>query len=273
VSVAGQSTGPNSCFSAVPIHFYFEPFPLKGDRVISFFGVTNSVNTEAYGRIGCLAFRETTKSEVLEVIAINDLSAPSMLANLLKYDSVHGAFNKRVDHDDQSLIIGGKSVAVYAERDPHKLPGQKHGVDMVLECTGIFGTRQKTSWSISLSFKQARLSFSLSVAKIFFPARNDAFSKCGSSVDPGNDNASVLNSSIATIFLSFLPGFTVVVPGMFPFFVRQIALTGFSQTTGRLPSCSVRNTILFTGFFFIGIEYGLHRTHIIFPAFSLFNYD
>jgi len=101
------------------------------------------VAINGFGRIGRLAFREMSKSNQLEVVAINDLSAPSMLAYLLKYDSIQGTFSKSVDHNDQALIVDGKSVAVYAERDPHLLPWKKHDVDLVLECTGIFSTREK----------------------------------------------------------------------------------------------------------------------------------
>lgn len=103
------------------------------------------VAINGFGRIGRLAFREMTGSKQLEVVAINDLSAPSMLAYLLKYDSVQGTFSQKVDYNDEALIVDGKSVAVYAERDPHKLPWKKHDVDLVLECTGIFSTREKAS--------------------------------------------------------------------------------------------------------------------------------
>ena len=116
------------------------------------------VAINGFGRIGRLAFREMTKSDQLEVVAINDLSAPSMLAYLLKYDSVQGTFNKSVDYNDQSLIVDGKSVAVYAERDPNQLPWKKHDVDLVFECTGIFSTREKASAHIEAGAKKVIIS-------------------------------------------------------------------------------------------------------------------
>ncbi|WEK38388.1 MAG: type I glyceraldehyde-3-phosphate dehydrogenase [Candidatus Pseudobacter hemicellulosilyticus] len=103
------------------------------------------VAINGFGRIGRLAFREITENKELEIVAINDLSAPSMLAYLLKYDSVQGRFTKNVSHTDQSLIVDGKEITVLAERDPRKLPWAKLQVDLVLECTGIFESREKAS--------------------------------------------------------------------------------------------------------------------------------
>jgi glyceraldehyde 3-phosphate dehydrogenase len=103
------------------------------------------VGINGFGRIGRLAFREIIKSRKLEVVAINDLSAPSMLAYLLKYDSIQGPFKTSVDHTDNSLIVDNKTIAVYAERNPQNLPWAKHQVDLVLECTGIFETKEKAS--------------------------------------------------------------------------------------------------------------------------------
>ncbi len=116
------------------------------------------VAINGFGRIGRLAFREMTGSKQLEVVAINDLSAPSLLAYLLKYDSVQGTFSQKVDYNDEALIVDGKSVAVYAERDPHKLPWKKHDVDLVLECTGIFSTREKASAHFEAGAKKVIIS-------------------------------------------------------------------------------------------------------------------
>ncbi len=102
-----------------------------------------------FGRIGRLAFREMMKSSNLEVVAINDLSAPSMLAYLLKYDSSQGRFNADVSQTENALVVNNKSVAVYAERSPQNLPWAKHQVDLVLECTGIFESREKASAHLS----------------------------------------------------------------------------------------------------------------------------
>ncbi len=111
-----------------------------------------------FGRIGRLTFREILKSKNMEVVAINDLSAPSMLAYLLKYDSVHGVLNADITHTDNSLIVNGKSVAVYAERVPQNLPWAKHIIDLVLECTGIFESREKASAHFTAGAKKVVIS-------------------------------------------------------------------------------------------------------------------
>lgn len=116
------------------------------------------VAINGFGRIGRLAFREMTNSNKLEIVAINDLSAPSMLAYLLKYDSVQGTFKKEITYTDKALVVDGKEIAVYAERDPHKLPWTELGVDMVLECTGIFESREKASAHLEAGAKKVIIS-------------------------------------------------------------------------------------------------------------------
>ncbi len=111
-----------------------------------------------FGRIGRLAFREITNNNKLEVVAINDLSSPSMLAYLLKYDSAQGPFNKSVTHKDNSLVVDGKEITVYSERDPHKLPWKGQNVDLVLECTGIFESREKASAHLEAGAKRVIIS-------------------------------------------------------------------------------------------------------------------
>jgi glyceraldehyde 3-phosphate dehydrogenase len=103
------------------------------------------VAINGFGRIGRLAFREMMKSRDLEVVAINDLSTPSMLAYLLKYDSIQGIFKADISYTDNELIVDNKHIAVYAERVPQNLPWAKQKVDLVLECTGIFESREKAS--------------------------------------------------------------------------------------------------------------------------------
>lgn len=116
------------------------------------------VAINGFGRIGRLAFREILKSKNLEVVAINDLSAPSMLAYLLKYDSVQGIFNSNISYNDNSLLVGDKKIAVYAERNPQNLPWSKHQIDLVLECTGIFETKDKASAHFEAGAKKVIIS-------------------------------------------------------------------------------------------------------------------
>jgi len=116
------------------------------------------VAINGFGRIGRLAFREITKNNQLEVVAINDLSAPSILAYLLKYDSVQGTFNANISHTENALVVNGKAITVYAERDPKNLPWAKHEVDLVLECTGIFESKEKASAHLTAGAKKVIIS-------------------------------------------------------------------------------------------------------------------
>jgi len=95
-----------------------------------------------FGRIGRPTFRRILENPNLEVVAINDLTEPKILAHLLRYDSVYGIYKKSVKFTEKELLINGtkdgKSIRIFAETDPLKLPWKKMGVDIVLECTGIF---------------------------------------------------------------------------------------------------------------------------------------
>jgi glyceraldehyde 3-phosphate dehydrogenase len=116
------------------------------------------VAINGFGRIGRLAFREMTKSKNLEIVAINDLAAPSMLAYLLKYDSIQGTFKAKVGHSETSIIVDNKPVAVYAERIPQNIPWAKHEVDLVLECTGIFESKVKASFHFATGARKVIIS-------------------------------------------------------------------------------------------------------------------
>ncbi len=105
------------------------------------------VGINGFGRIGRMVFRAAMESgrKDIEFVAVNDLGSVEANAHLLKYDSVHGRFPGRVQTTKTSLKVDGKSVRVLAERDPTKLPWEKLGADIVLECTGIFNSKEKAS--------------------------------------------------------------------------------------------------------------------------------
>jgi glyceraldehyde 3-phosphate dehydrogenase len=94
-----------------------------------------------FGRIGRLVFRAGYKSKDVEFVAVNDLANTKTLAHLLKYDSVHGIMNAEIKVKDNSIIVDGKEVKTFTEREPEKLPWKDLGVDVVLESTGIFTDR------------------------------------------------------------------------------------------------------------------------------------
>lgn len=116
------------------------------------------VAINGFGRIGRLAFRKIQENENLEVVAINDLSDPAMLAYLLKYDSIQGTWQQKVEATDKALIVDGQKVSVYAERLPENLPWKKHDVDLVLECTGIFASGEKASAHLKAGAKKVIVS-------------------------------------------------------------------------------------------------------------------
>ena len=92
-----------------------------------------------FGRIGRPTFRRIFDNHPdLEVVAINDLTDTKTLAHLLEYDSIYGKYGKEVKFSEDSLIVGGKKVKVFAKTDPSQLPWKELGVDVVLECTGVF---------------------------------------------------------------------------------------------------------------------------------------
>lgn len=96
------------------------------------------VAINGFGRIGRLTFKSLLNKNGVEVVAINDLTDTATLAHLLKYDSVHGRFNGTVESDNDGIIVNGKKINIYAERDPKNLPWSDLNIDVVLESTGIF---------------------------------------------------------------------------------------------------------------------------------------
>ncbi len=91
-----------------------------------------------FGRIGRNVFKVAMERKDIEVVAINDITNPKTLAHLLKYDSTYGVYNKSVSVEDDAIVVDGKKILIFAERNPANLPWGKHGVDVVVESTGIF---------------------------------------------------------------------------------------------------------------------------------------
>ena len=118
----------------------------------------SKIAINGFGRIGRLTFRNLIENDNLEIIAINDLTATDMLAHLLKYDSAHGRFNGTVSHTESSLIVNGKEITVYAQRDPETLPWGELGIDIVIESTGFFRDAKGMSKHIKAGAKKVALS-------------------------------------------------------------------------------------------------------------------
>ncbi|WP_310652180.1 type I glyceraldehyde-3-phosphate dehydrogenase [Lactobacillus jensenii] len=125
--------------------------------------MTVKIGINGFGRIGRLAFRRIMdlgeKSSDIEVVAINDLTTPALLAHLLKYDSTHGTFNHEVSATEDSIVVDGKKYRVYAEPQAQNLPWVKNdGVDFVLECTGFYTSKAKSQAHLDAGAKRVLIS-------------------------------------------------------------------------------------------------------------------
>ena len=118
------------------------------------------VAINGFGRIGRLAFRQMFGAEGYEVVAINDLTSPAMLAHLLKYDSAQGryALADKVSAGEDSITVDGKTIKIYAEKNAAELPWGEIGVDVVLECTGFYTSKDKAQAHIDAGAKKVVIS-------------------------------------------------------------------------------------------------------------------
>ena len=118
------------------------------------------VAINGFGRIGRLAFRQMFGQEGYEIVAINDLTSPEMLAHLLKYDSAQKRYEKAdtVVAGEDSITVDGKTIKIYAEKDAKDLPWGEIGVDVVLECTGFYTTKEKAGAHIDAGAKKVVIS-------------------------------------------------------------------------------------------------------------------
>jgi len=120
--------------------------------------MTVKVALNGFGRIGRMAFRAAYDRDDIEIIALNDLTDPHTLAHLLKYDSVHGILKQEVGSDKDTIIVDGKIIKVISEKDPNKLPWKDLGIDLVLECTGLFTEKTQASKHINAGAKKVIIS-------------------------------------------------------------------------------------------------------------------
>ena len=116
------------------------------------------VGINGFGRIGRNVFRACLDEAALEFVAVNDITDAKMLAYLLKHDSVHGTLDRDVKAEDGALAVGSRRVKVLAERDPAKLPWKSLGVDVVLECSGLFTDRDKAAKHLDAGAKKVIVS-------------------------------------------------------------------------------------------------------------------
>ena len=149
------------------------------------------VAINGFGRIGRLAFRAGIVADDIEIVAINAPDkTPAQLAYTVKYDSVHGRFQGTVEHDDNSITVNGKRVAVVGNRNPAELPWGEMGVEYVLECTGAFLTTEKA---------QAHLDAGAQVVVLSGPSKDDTpMFVCGVNLDKYTPDIKVVSNASCT---------------------------------------------------------------------------
>ncbi len=150
------------------------------------------VGINGFGRIGRQAFKIAIENPELEIVAINDLTSPAVLAHLLKYDSNYGKFNHEVGADDNHVIVDGKKYLVTAEKEPANLPWGKMGVEVVMESTGRFTDSEQASGHLKAGAKRVIISA---------PAKDEGITQTivlGVNEDQYKDQAIISNASCTT---------------------------------------------------------------------------
>ncbi len=119
---------------------------------------TVKVAINGFGRIGRLVFRQIYNMDGIEIVAINDLTSPKVLAHLLKYDSAQGRFDGEVTSTENSIVVNGDEVKIYAQKDPAQIPWGTHEVDVVIESTGFFTDKAKAEAHLTAGAKRVVIS-------------------------------------------------------------------------------------------------------------------
>jgi glyceraldehyde 3-phosphate dehydrogenase len=116
------------------------------------------VAINGFGRIGRLVYRQIYKMEGIDVVAVNDLTSPKVLAHLLKYDTAQGRFDADVKATENSITVNGDEIKIYAQKNPAEIPWGQHEVDVVLECTGFFTDKAKAEAHLQAGAKKVVIS-------------------------------------------------------------------------------------------------------------------
>jgi glyceraldehyde 3-phosphate dehydrogenase len=119
---------------------------------------TVKVAINGFGRIGRLVFRQIYNMQGIDVVAINDLTSPAVLAHLLKYDSAQGRFDQAVTSTADAIVVNGHEIKIYAQKDPAQIPWGSHDVDVVIESTGFFTDKDKAAAHLAAGAKRVVIS-------------------------------------------------------------------------------------------------------------------
>ena len=172
--------------------------------------MATKIAINGFGRIGRAAFKIALESKKLEVVALNDLTDNKTLAHLLKYDSVYGTYEKKVEFSADSLTVGGKKFMSFAEKEPAKLPWKDLGVDVILECTGFFTLREGAESHLKAGAKKVIISapskspdvktFVLGVnEKDYDPSKDDIISNASCTTNALAPAVKVLNDELGIV--------------------------------------------------------------------------
>ena len=131
------------------------------------------IGINGFGRIGRIAFRIAMDNKDVEIVGVNDLLDVDHLAYMLKYDSVHGRFNKSVEVKDGNLVVDGKSIRITAEKDPKQLKWNEVGAEVIMDCTGIFKEKDNASAHIDAGAKKVVISAPSKTAPMFVMGVNE----------------------------------------------------------------------------------------------------
>ena len=162
--------------------------------------ITVAIN--GFGRIGRLVFRHAFNDKKFNIVAVNDLTSPEILAHLLKYDSVHGSYPGTVELSDGAMVVDGDEIKVLSERDPAKLPWAELGVDIVIEATGFFRDREGAGKHLEAGAKKVILTVPPNVPNASVPPS-------GENATVGTPSASSCmnqGSHVPTFKMATLPG-------------------------------------------------------------------
>ncbi|MEG1404778.1 MAG: type I glyceraldehyde-3-phosphate dehydrogenase, partial [Oscillospiraceae bacterium] len=154
------------------------------------------VGINGFGRIGRLFFRAAMNNENIEFVGINDMLAPDYMAYMLKYDTVHGQAKAEIGHTDNSIVVNGKSIPVFCEKDPSKLPWGKLDTDFVVESTGLFTTVEKATAHLTAGAKKVIISAPSADAKMFVMGVNNETYELGTNIF---SNASCTTNCLAPL--------------------------------------------------------------------------
>src|SRR5687768_15714951 len=119
---------------------------------------TVKVAINGFGRIGRLVYRQIYNTPGIDVVAVNDLTSPKVLAHLLKYDSAQGRFDAEILSSEDSITVNGDHIKIYAQKDPAQIPWGSHDVDVVIESTGFFADKAKAEAHLKAGAKRVVIS-------------------------------------------------------------------------------------------------------------------